>query len=71
MCAGAIAAARIARLYYGAPDPRSGGVAHGARVFGHPQCHHRPEVYGGIAESASAGLLRAFFADRRVPGGPG
>lgn len=65
MCAGAIAAARIGRVYYGAPDPKSGGVDHGARVFEHPQAHHRPEVYSGIAEAEAAGLLRAFFADRR------
>ena len=65
MCAGAIAAARIARLYYGAPDPKSGGVAHGPRVFAHPQCHHVPEVYDGIDAEAAAGLLRAFFAARR------
>lgn len=65
MCAGAIAAARIARLYYGADDPKSGGVAHGARVFEHPQAHHRPEVYGGIGEAGAAELLRDFFAGRR------
>ena len=50
MCAAAISAARIARLCYGAPDPKSGGVEHGARVFAHRQAHHRPEVFGGIAE---------------------
>jgi len=65
MCAGAIAAARIARLYYGAEDPKSGGVAHGARVFDHPQTHHAPEVYGGIGEAEAAALLRDFFAARR------
>ncbi|MEO1195554.1 MAG: nucleoside deaminase [Pseudomonadota bacterium] len=65
MCAGAIAAARIARLYYGAPDPKSGGVSHGARVFDHPQAHHTPEVYDGIGESEAAALLRDFFAARR------
>ena len=65
MCAGAIAHARIARLYYGAPDPKGGGVDHGARVFAHPQCHHRPELFSGIGEEASARLLRDFFADRR------
>jgi cytidine deaminase len=65
MCAGAIAAARIARLYYGAPDPKSGGVEHGARVFAHAQAHHRPQVYGGLSERESAALLRAFFAERR------
>ena len=65
MCAAAIAAARIARLLYGAADPKSGGVEHGARVFAHRQAHHRPEVYGGIAERQSSALLRAFFAERR------
>ncbi|MEM9766219.1 MAG: nucleoside deaminase, partial [Pseudomonadota bacterium] len=65
MCAGAIAHARIARLYYGAEDPKGGGVAHGARVFAQATCHHRPEVYGGIGERASTELLRAFFAARR------
>ena len=65
MCAGAIAAARIARLYYGAEDPKSGGVAHGARVFEHAQTHHAPEIYGGIGEAEAAGLLRDFFAARR------
>lgn len=65
MCAGAIAAARVARLYYGAADPKSGGVAQGARVFAHPQCHHAPEVYDGIAEAEAAALLRDFFAGRR------
>jgi cytidine deaminase len=65
MCAAAMAAARLARLYYGAADPKSGGVEHGARVFAHPQAHHRPEVFGGIAEAESAALLRAFFAGRR------
>lgn len=65
MCAGAIAAARIARLYYGAPDPKSGGVAHGARVFAHPQAHHVPEIHDGIGADEAAALLRDFFAARR------
>lgn len=65
MCAAAISNARIARLYYGAEDPKSGGVAHGARVFSHPQCHHVPEVYDGIDARASETLLRQFFAERR------
>ena len=65
MCAGAIAHARIARLYYAAPDPKGGAVAHGARVFEHPQCHHRPEVYSGMGEEEAAGLLRGFFAGKR------
>lgn len=65
MCAAAISAARIARLYYGAPDPKSGGVAHGARVFSHPQAHHAPEVYDGICAEASAKLLREMFQAKR------
>ena len=65
MCAAAISLARIRRLYFGAYDPKSGGVDHGARVFDHPTCHHRPEVYGGIQESAAGELLKAFFRDRR------
>ncbi len=65
MCAAAISAARIARLYYGADDPKSGGVAHGARVFSHPQTHHVPEVYDGIAAAEASALLKAFFASRR------
>ena len=66
MCAAAISAARIARLYYGADDPKSGGVAHGPRIFTHPQAHHVPEVYGGIAGDDSAALLTTFFAARRT-----
>ncbi len=65
MCAAAISFARIARLYYGAPDPKSGGVAHGPRVFDHPQMHHVPEVYDAIGTEASEALLRAFFAKLR------
>ena len=65
MCAGAISLARIRRLYYGAPDPKTGGVDHGPRVFAHPTCHHAPEVYGGIAEAECAALLRRFFRERR------
>ncbi len=65
MCAGAISHARIARLYYGAHDPKGGGVEHGARVFAHPQCHHRPEVYGGLGEGEAADLLKGFFEGRR------
>ncbi len=65
MCAAAVSAARIARLYYGAADPKSGGVAHGARVFSHPQCHHVPEVYDGIAGDEAAAVLRTFFGERR------
>ncbi len=65
MCAAAVSAARIGRLYYGASDPKSGGVAHGARVFSHAQCHHVPEVYDGISATACERLLKDFFADRR------
>ncbi|GAO40148.1 putative deaminase [Sphingomonas changbaiensis NBRC 104936] len=65
MCAGAIALARIARVYYGAPDPKGGGVEHGARVFAQPTCHHRPEVYSGIGEREAGALLRTFFQARR------
>jgi tRNA(adenine34) deaminase len=65
MCAAAISAARLARLCYGAGDPKSGGVEHGARVFVHAQAHHRPEVWGGVAESDAQALMRAFFAERR------
>lgn len=65
MCAGAIVHARIARLYYAAPDPKGGAVEHGARVFAHPQALHRPEIYGGIGEVEAAELLRGFFAGRR------
>ena len=65
MCAAAIAAARVARLYYGAGDPKSGGVVHGARVFSHPQAHHTPEVYDGIGEDEAAQLLKDFFLKRR------
>ena len=65
MCAAAISAARIGRLYYGAADPKSGGVSVGARVFSHPQCHHAPEVYDGIGAEEAEALLREFFAARR------
>ncbi|MGO4907667.1 nucleoside deaminase [Pseudorhodobacter sp. W20_MBD10_FR17] len=66
MCAAAISGARIARLYYGASDPKSGGVEVGARVFSHPQCHHVPEVYEGIAAEESSAMLRRFFASKRL-----
>lgn len=65
MCAAALSNARIANLYYAASDPKSGGVAHGARVFSHPQCHHVPEIYDGIGGSESEQLLKQFFAARR------
>lgn len=65
MCAMAISSARVARLYYGAPDPKSGGIEQGPRIFSHKQCHHKPEVYGGISEAESGELLREFFETRR------
>ena len=65
MCAGAIAHARLARLYYAAPDPKGGAVEHGARVFEQAQCLHRPEVYSGMGEAEAADLLRGFFRARR------
>lgn len=65
MCAGAIAHGRIARVTYAASDPKGGAVIHGARVFDHPQCLHKPEVVGGIGEVEAADLLRAFFQERR------
>ena len=64
-CAALISAARIARLYYGASDPKSGGVEHGPCIFSHPQAHHKPEVYGGLGEREAATLLRDFFRERR------
>ena len=65
MCAAAISFARIRRLYWGAPDPKMGGVEHGARVLHQPTCHHRPELYPGLAEAEAAQLLRDFFVGRR------
>lgn len=65
MCAQAISFARIRRLYFGAYDPKGGGVEHGPRIFARPTCHHAPETYGGIAESDAAALLRSFFRARR------
>lgn len=67
MCAAALSFARIRRLYYGAPDPKGGGVEHGGRFYSQPTCHHVPEVYGGIAERQSAEILRGFFQERRQP----
>lgn len=69
MCAAAISFARIRRLYYGAGDPKSGGVEHGPRIFSQPTCHHVPEVYPGLAESESAALLKSFFAAKRDTSG--
>ena len=65
MCAAAIGFARLRRLYYGAADPKGGGVEHGPRIFSQPTCHHRPEIYGGLEESRAAVLLRDFFRARR------
>jgi tRNA(Arg) A34 adenosine deaminase TadA len=65
MCAQAIAFAHIRRLYFGAYDPKGGGVEHGPRIFEQPTCHHRPEVYGGIAETPAGALLKAFFRAKR------
>jgi tRNA(adenine34) deaminase len=65
MCAAAIGLARISRLYFAAYDPKGGGVEHGPRIFDQPTCHHRPEIYGGIAERAAGDLLRRFFQARR------
>lgn len=65
MCAGAIAHARLRRLYYAAADPKGGAVEHGARVFAQPTCHHRPEVYAGMGEGDAAAMLRRFFTERR------
>lgn len=65
MCAGAISHARIRRLYFGAPDPKGGGVEHGGRLFTQPTCHHAPEVYGGFGEAEARALLVAFFSALR------
>ena len=65
MCAGAIAFARIRRLYYAAPDPKGGAVDNGVRLFASPTCHHRPEVYAGIGEAEASALLKGFFRARR------
>ena len=65
MCAQAISFARIRRLYWGAADPKGGGVEHGPRIFDQPTCHHRPELYPGIAEAEAGEMLRAFFKERR------
>jgi tRNA(Arg) A34 adenosine deaminase TadA len=65
MCAAAMALARVRRLYFGASDPKGGGVEHGPRIFRQATCHHAPEVYGGIEEISSSALLREFFSARR------
>ena len=66
MCAGAIALARIGRLYFAAPDPKGGAVMHGPRLFAQPTCHHAPEVYSGLCEAEAAEMLRLFFQGRRA-----
>jgi tRNA(adenine34) deaminase len=66
MCAGAMALARISRLYFGAPDPKGGAVVHGPRLFQQPTCHHAPEVYAGIGEDEAGKMLKAFFRERRT-----
>ena len=65
MCAAAVSFARIRRLYYGAPDPKGGGVEHGARVFSQQTCHHAPEIYAGLDEERAAALLKSFFQAKR------
>jgi len=65
MCAQAISFARIRRVYYGASDPKGGGIEHGPRIFSQPTCHHRPEVYPGIGEREAGEILREFFRERR------
>ncbi len=65
MCAQAIALARLRRLFFGAYDPKGGGVEHGPRIFAQPSCHHRPEVIGGVQERRAGKLLKAFFQARR------
>jgi len=65
MCAGALSFARIRRLYYAAADPKGGAVDNGVKFFAAPTCHHRPEVYGGLAEAEASALLKAFFQERR------
>ena len=65
MCAGAIALARVSRLYFGAADPKRGAVVSGVRLFAQPTCHHAPEIYPGIGEEEAGEMLRAFFRERR------
>jgi tRNA(adenine34) deaminase len=65
MCAAAISLAHIRQLYFAAYDPKGGGVEHGPRIFEQPTCHHRPEVYGGMAEAEASALLKDFFQERR------
>ncbi len=65
MCAGAIAHARIGKLYYATSDPKGGAVEHGSKVFEQEQCLHKPEVYSGMGEAEAAGMLREFFRAKR------
>ncbi|MCE9507889.1 MAG: nucleoside deaminase [Alphaproteobacteria bacterium] len=65
MCATALSFARIRRVYFGAYDPKGGGIEHGPKIFSHPTCHHKPETYGGIEEQACSGILKEFFRERR------
>ena len=65
MCAGAMALARVSRLYFAAPDPKGGAVLHGPRLFAQPTCHHAPEVYSGMGEEEAGEMLKAFFRERR------
>jgi tRNA(adenine34) deaminase len=65
MCAGAMALARVSRLYFAAPDPKGGAVLHGPRLFAQPTCHHAPEIYSGMGEAESGELLKSFFRERR------
>jgi tRNA(adenine34) deaminase len=65
MCAAAISFSRLRRLYFGAADPKGGAVEHGPRLFGQPTCHHAPEVYSGLSETAAVDLLKTFFGARR------
>jgi tRNA(adenine34) deaminase len=67
MCSGAIALARISRLYFAAPDPKGGAVLHGPRLFAQPTCHHAPGVYSGLGEAEASAMLKAFFRERRNP----
>ena len=68
MCATVISFARLRRVYYGAPDPKGGGVDHGPRIFGQPTCHHAPEIVGGLLETECGNVLRDFFKARRLEG---
>ncbi len=65
LCAAAISFARLRRVYFGAYDPKGGGVEHGPRFYAQPTCHHAPEVYGGFDETRAGALLRSFFQGRR------